>query len=486
MGTGTYILSTWLFLRFLGLIYLIAFASLLPQIKGLVGKNGILPAAFAFRRDGQNATALYLRLPTLCWWSTSDRFLIGQVCCGLGLSLLLIIGIAPILVLISLWLLYLSLLHVGDIFLSYQWDALLLETGFLAILAAPLELAPSFPPVTNPSPVARWLLLWLLFRLIFSSGVTKLRSRDPTWRNLTALQYHYETQPLPTRVSWYAHQLPAWFQKFSVAILFFIELIAPFLLFAPVPLNQIAAGLIVYLMLLIELTGNYGFFNLLAIALAIPVFDDAAFLSVFGGIVQGWLSPVVETAPTWWNIMAALAGILLIILSVGIMMRVLVRRDLPWPAALGNVLIRLRPFRLVSSYGLFAVMTTSRQEIILEGSVDGECWQAYEFKWKAGDLRRPPRFVAPHQPRLDWQMWFVALGGLEASPWLTNFARRLLQGSPEVIQLLKKNPFPKQPPKFVRARVYDYHFTDFQQRRRTGEWWRRERTEQYLPPIKLW
>ncbi|MBX6311354.1 MAG: lipase maturation factor family protein [Isosphaeraceae bacterium] len=487
LGPGTYVLSTWLFLRALGVVYFVAFASLAVQVHGLVGSRGILPVAALCDPGNSPRWRQFLQLPTLCWWNTSDRFLMWLTWGGALLSLGLMVGLAPIPILATLWLAYLSLVNACGVFLAYQWDALLLETGLLAIFLAPRELLPTIPPTATPSPWARWLLVWLLFRLMFSSGVIKLRSRDPTWRNLSALQYHYETQPLPTPLSWYAHHLPAWFHRLSAAAMFVIELIVPFLVFAPAPLCYTAAAGIDALMVLIMATGNYGFFNVLTIALTLLLFDDAALIALASALRPGWRPPALATsAPLGWDLLTALVGLPLFGLSLDMMVRLFWRRGIPWPAPVARSLIRLAPYRLANGYGLFAVMTTERPEIIVEGSRDGEHWHAYEFRWKPGTLTRRPRFVAPHQPRLDWQMWFAALSSYYAHPWIITFLGRLLEGSPEVLRLLQHNPFPESPPPYVRALLYDYRFTSPALRRRTGAWWRRELIGLYLPPLGRW
>src|SRR5215471_6725207 len=226
-GNGTYILAAWLFLRLVGLIYLVAFVSLATQIKGLIGREGILPAVEFLESARSWGVRRFYRLPTLCWFTTSDRFLLFLAGSGAGLSVLLVIGVAPAVMLFGLWSLYLSLFTLCRIFLGYQWDVLLLETGFLAIFLVPLETAPQFPPSAAPAPIVIWLLWWLLFRLMFSSGLIKLTSGDPTWHKLIALRFHYETQPLPTPLAWHAHQLPTAFHRTSAAVMFGIELFAP-------------------------------------------------------------------------------------------------------------------------------------------------------------------------------------------------------------------------------------------------------------------
>jgi len=483
-GPETYVLSTWLFLRLLGVIYLIAFLSIGRQVLGLIGSRGVWPVGRDFPATASYAPLrTFLRKPTIFLWDSSDRALI--VACGLGvaLSLLLIVGVAPLPILVALWLLYLSLLHVSGVFLGFQWDVLLLETSVIAMLLTPLELPPAFPPLTTPTPAAHWLALWLLFRLIFSSGVVKLRSGDKTWRNLTAMCYHYETQPLPNRPAWYMHRLPCWFHKAETGAMFLIELVVPFGLLAPAPICYIAAGLITCLMLLILLTGNYCFFNLLTIALCVLVVDDAAVMSIAQWVAPGWQAPSMAQGPpmVWQAIVTVIAGLLLV-LSFDVVGR-LFRRRCPWPGLVGRALDRLRPFLLVNNYGLFANMTTTRPEIIIEGSHDGQSWKSYEFRWKPGDLRVPPRQVAPHQPRLDWQMWFAALGSYRYNPWFVNLLGRLLENSPPVVDLLKRNPFPDTPPKLIRALLYEYRFTTPRERRETGAWWKRKYLGLYCPVL---
>ncbi len=397
----------------------------------------------------------------------------------------LIAGAAPLPVMVLLWLFYLSLFHASRIFLGYQWDTLLLETGFLAIFMAPLAMSPGFPPSAEPTAGVRWLLWWLLFRLMFSSGLAKLRTGDRTWRSLTALCYHYETQPLPTPLSWHAHRLPVAFHKFSTLIMFAIELVAPFLIFTTPTLRSSAGIAFIFLMLLIHLTGNYCFFNLLGIALSILLFDDRALAPIFRnllGTAQLSVHAIEPAAAQQWLGIALAALILL--LSAPVTLR-LFGIEIPWPRPVERLFDLLEPFHLVNSYGLFSVMTTFRPEIVVEGSDDGVDWLAYEFKWKPGDPKRRPRFVAPHQPRLDWQMWFAALGYFANNLWFKSLLTRLLEGSPPVLALLGKNPFPGGPPKYIRAVLYHYRFTTVAERAATGAWWKGERRGFYCPAFRL-
>ena len=484
----TFFLTRWLFLRLLGVIYLVAFLSLWTQIDGLIGNDGILPAERYLNaiRD-QVGLDRYLAFPTLCWLNDSDSFL--HLLCGGGvfLSLLLIAGVAPVPALIGLWVFYLSLATVGQSFLSFQWDALLLETGFLAIFFAPLRILPSFSREAAPSSVVLWLLRWLLFRLMFASGVVKLMSGDPTWSSLTALNFHYETQPLPTSLGWYAHHLPEWFQKFSVAGMFGIEIAVPFLIFAPRRLRFLGAIALAMLQLLIAATGNYCFFNLLTLLLCILLLDDAALRRCLPSRIAKRLTlpSAIKLSQRWKRpLIGVLAAFILLVSGIR-MTGTFVWREV-FPPIAQNVLQWVAPFHIVNSYGLFTVMTTSRPEIGVEGSSDGRTWKTYKFKWKPDDLNRAPRWVAPHQPRLDWQMWFAALrGNCQNVPWFVNFMIRLLQGSPDVIKLLEKNPFPEVPPRYVRAVLYHYRFTDLRTKRKDGLWWNRERQGLYCRPIAL-
>jgi predicted DCC family thiol-disulfide oxidoreductase YuxK len=516
----THNLVRWVFLRSLGLIYLVAFVSLWVQIIGLVGSNGILPANSAIETMRHRADAQHLGLkryhlvPTLCWFKATDGFLKFQCAAGATLAVMLILGVAPAPCLFLLWLIYLSLTTVGSEFLSFQWDNLLLETGFLAIFLAPLQLWPRLSRGAPPSRLVLWLLRWLLFKLMFQSGCVKLLSGDPAWRHLTALTFHYETQPLPTWIGWYAHQLPAWAQGASAATMFGVELFVPFLIFAPRRPRQFACLVLVVFQGLIFLTGNYCFFNLLTVALCLLLLDDAALKPFVRAIVRKFLSPgPAQVAGTPWNAflprlerpifpsslaprpspvnlrtwpvqftvpLAAIAVVTALMQFSGMF-----RVPVPWPRPVLAVYGWLEPFRSFNSYGLFAVMTTSRTEIIIEGSDDGVTWRAYEFKYKPGDVKRRPGFVEPHQPRLDWQMWFAALGAYRQNPWLVNCCLRLLQGSPPVLALLERNPFPTTPPRYIRAVAYDYRFTDFATRRQTGAWWRREGKGEYLPAFSL-
>jgi len=542
-------LSRWLFLRLIGLCYLIAFVSLWTQLDGLIGERGIIPAGDWLRAVAQQVgIERWWKAPTLCWLNFSDGFRHLLCAAGTVCSLLVIAGVATRLALVLLWAFYLSLSSVSGLFLGYQWDTLLLEAGFLAILFAPANWLPrSFPrwgetpssrvgvaetrldgvsPHRAPSQLALWLTWWLLFRLMFMAGAVKLLSNDDAWWDLSALTIHYETQCIPARLGWWAHQLPGWVHTISCAIMFLVELGAPFLIVCGRLCRRIAALSFIGLMLLIALTGNYCFFNLLTVALSVTLLDDAALKRLMPGRVKAALGLASESAapssnsPTpgpseegsgqvaggrlnadvqfpslggarggffstlaWLRIAALLTVTIFILWVSGVQTfaRLFSVGGIPgWIAAPLNW---AGPFRTINSYGLFAVMTKTRPEIIVEGSNDGQTWLAYEFKWKAGDLKRAPGYVAPHQPRLDWQMWFAALQDVRGNPWFVNFLGRLLQGEPRVLALMETNPFPEKPPRYIRAVLYEYRFTNRATRAQTGEWWRRELKGLYCPAL---
>lgn len=498
----TYFVARRWFLRAVGLIFLIAFVSLWVQIDGLIGSNGItpvgefLPAARA--QLGDHALSI---LPTLCWFNSSDAFL--HLLCGGGvvLSLLLIFGIAPALSLVVLVIFYLSLTIAGQTFLSFQWDILLLETGFLSIFLAPWQLWPkrgTDPPVSR---AAIFLLKLLLFKLMIMSGVVKLTSGDDSWgwadgswhwSLATALDYHYWSQPLPTIFAWYADKNPEWFKHFSVAFCLVVEIIVPFFIWAPRRLRLLACGLLVFLQIIIAVTGNYCFFNLLTVALCLLLIDDAVAASLRrGDRVDRFKRPATERRGYKLSIpdrLSIYAAAVVIVVTLPLNARLIYSAFEPeaeWSSLLGRIYARAESLRIVSGYGLFRVMTKDRREIIIEGSADGIDWRPYEFKWKPGDVMRAPGWCAPHQPRLDWQMWFAALGSYRQNPWFVQTVISLLHGKPEVAVLFERNPFPQSPPRYIRATFYRYRFTTVQEHRETGAWWKRQELGEYLPGVSL-
>ena len=478
-------LTQWIFVRMLAVIYAIAFGSLTGQVKGLLGSHGILPVGDYLKAVAESAgAARYFYVPTVFWMNFSDAALVGVCWAGVAVAALVLLGFFERAGLAILFVLYLSLSSAGQEFLSFQWDSLLIEAGFLAIFL-------------GNSRVVVWLFRWLLFRLMFLSGAVKLLSHDKTWRDLSALSFHYWTQPLPNRISWFMAQLPDWFQRMSTAFVLGVEVVIPFLIFAPRRLRIFGAKWLLILQVLIFLTGNYTFFNLLAMAMCVFLFDDRSFerswwtgrkagqtaLSTRRGIV--WRLGTERSVPVfgrWERTVVAL--VTAVVLTIGLSRMIETFSGEP-VEPLHRIVKYTAPLEIVNSYGLFAMMTTSRPEIIVEGSMDGETWRAYSFPYKPGDVGRAPRWVAPHQPRLDWQMWFAALGNYRENPWFVNFAVKLLEGSPDVRGLLEADPFGGRAPQYVRAELYDYSFTDAEERRRTGNWWKREAKGLYLPAVGL-
>jgi predicted DCC family thiol-disulfide oxidoreductase YuxK len=479
-----YHLVRWVFLRGLGVVYVIAFVSLWSQVDALVGAGGIEPAepwlTAVRERFGR---AAYFQAPTLFWLGASDFALHAASAAGLAAGLLLVANRLPHVAALTAWLVYLSLFTVGGVFLSFQWDILLLETGFLAILLAPRRFAPKLdtePPV--PRTVV-FLLRWLLFRLMLLSGLVKLASGDPAWWDLTALTFHYETQPLPTTLSWYVHNLPESVHRVSCFVMFVVEIALPFFMFAPRRLRLVAFSGTAALQLAIMATGNYTFFNLLTCVLCVALLDDALLARVvplrFARAVD--LRAVGSAAPGMRR--AAVSGVIVAVLVTLSLVHAWGRfygyGGLPY--SVRRTVAATNPFHLANSYGLFAVMTKQRREITIEGSDDATTWKAYEFRWKPGNPAIAPRFCQPHQPRLDWQMWFAALGSYRSNPWLLRFMQRLLEGSPSVSGLLGHNPFPERPPRYVRAMIEDYRFTTITGRRAEGLWWDRDNPRPYAP-----
>ncbi|MBS0664577.1 MAG: lipase maturation factor family protein [Verrucomicrobia bacterium] len=472
--------SAWLFLRALAVIHAIALVSFAVQWRGLIGPHGLLPAGeFLQAVAQQQGSAAWFELPTLCWWLGAGRAI--PILCGTGLGLagLLFAGIAPVLCLAGLWVIYLSLCGVGQVFYGYQWDALLLETTLMAIWLAPWSLRPVWRRFEPPA-LGRWLMVWLLFRLMLMSGAVKLLSGDVTWRDGTALLYHYETQPLPTPLAWYAHELPGWFHRISCLIMFAVELAGPFALLGPRAVRHAAALAMIALMALISLTGNYTYFNLLTAALCLLALDDAWWQRILQRVPPPPDS-AVRTAPVWP--LRCFAGLALVLTVLGSLPR-LGAPALPWSFA-RTVQEVTYPLRSFNGYGLFAVMTHPRPELLIEGSDDGHDWKAYELPAKPGSLTRAPAWVAPYQPRLDWQLWFAALESPDQNTWVLNLCVHLLRGTPEVLDLFAVNPFPVRPPRFVRVVRHEYQFTDAELRTRTGAWWRRSPVDVYVGPLSL-
>jgi predicted DCC family thiol-disulfide oxidoreductase YuxK len=468
-----YDLVAFLFLRAFGLIYLAAFVSFAVQAQGLIGSHGILPIAEFVQAVNRSAGAeRFFLMPMVFWLSASDLTIQAVCWGGAAVSLLLVFNWLPRLSLFVLYVLYLSLLYAGQAFMTYQWDTFLLEAGFLALLL-------SFARTPGI-----WLLRWLLFRFMFMSGMVKLLSGDPNWWNLSALSYHFLTQPLPTPLAWYAAQLPAGVLRFATGSMFVVELGLPFLIFCPRRLRFFAAGGILLLQSCIVLTGNYNWFNLQTMLLCLPLLDDAALQKLLPERLTRW---VLARAPP--PVRRAAVTVTVSAFTVLIVLCTLVEMDLRFggspPPALQAVDRSIEPLRLVSAYGLFAVMTTERNEIVIEGSYDGVEWREYDFRYKPGDLFRRPPWNVPHQPRLDWQMWFAALEDPRNLRWFWRFLQKLLENEPAVTALLERNPFAGQPaPTYLRAQFYNYRYAEPAEKAQ-GRWWNRRSLGLYAPVVSL-
>ncbi|MCU7809968.1 MAG: lipase maturation factor family protein [Candidatus Thiodiazotropha sp. (ex Notomyrtea botanica)] len=457
-------LTSWLFLRLLGLIYLIAFLSLSVQISGLVGPEGILPLehhlSFAASQLGQPKA--WLRFPSLFWWTgASDIVLQGTALLGAFLSLSLIFVRHERVVLIALFLLYLSLYHAGQVFTNFQWDTLLLETGFLAIFL-----------VGGPTRLLIFLFEWLLFRLRFMSGLFKLVSEDPSWSGFTALNHYFETQPLPHIGAWYAHHLPEWVQKTGVGMTFFSELIVPFFIFLPRPFRLAAAAITILMQLLIIATSNHNFINLLTICLCLFLLDDRLIKRLLPQSIRLKTDRQVICTGKLKAVLISFATLLIVPASLIGLYSNLARGSIAVP--LQSFYDSARSFGIGNIYHIFPTMQQERHELIIQGSDDGATWRTYEFKHKPGDPAQQPQIVMPHQPRLDWMIWFVPTQQPVQMHWFGLFMQRLHQGSTPVTQLLATNPFENKPPRYLRVLTYRYHFTPAEIDAESGNWWQRE------------
>ncbi|MCG6938588.1 MAG: lipase maturation factor family protein [Gammaproteobacteria bacterium] len=456
-----HLLTSWLFIKLLAIIYFIAFLSLAVQIPGLVGPNGIMPLQeqldYAFEQNGYWA---FLYMPTVFWVNSGDIALQLVSYAGCFLSVALFFGYSERKILIILFILYLSLFHAGQTFLTFQWDTLLMEAGFLAIFLT-----------AGPSHLLIFLFHWLLFRLRFMSGLAKLLTEDPSWANLTTLNYYFETQPLPHVGSWYFNQLPEWLLQAGVLFTFFTELIVPFFIFLPRKFRIFAAVITIFMQLLIIASSNHNWINLLTIVLCLFVLDDR----IIRKIMPGFLLPAnLKKYSGDSKLTRALPvfAVLIITSSVATFLNITIGDKIP--GAIQQYTYLVRSWGIGHAYHIFPTMQTERQELQIEGSYDGKEWKAYQFKYKPGPLSQAPKFNVPHQPRLDWMMWFVPPRNPEFMYFFGRFLDRLEQGSPQVLDLLDYNPFGDKPPKYTRVLAFKYEFTNFEERRETGNWWKYE------------
>ena len=465
-----YWLSRFLFQRGLGLVYLVAFVVALNQFRPLLGERGLLPAPDFLR------TVPFRHAPSLFHARYSDRLLVAVCWAGIGLAASAAFTLtdrAPLpvsmLMWAALWVLYLSIVNVGQTFYGFGWESLLLETGFLGIFLGTWEVA---PPV-----LVMWVLRWLLFRLEFGAGLIKMRG-DRCWRTLSCLDYHHETQPMPNPLSWYFHHLPRGLHRVEVLGNHFAQLVAPFLLFAPQPVADIGAAIMVATQLWLVASGNFSWLNVITIVLGVSVFDDS------------WLGRVIHVAAPH-----PLHAAPLPLVVVTILVTALVAALSYWPVR--NLLSRrqymnasFNSLHLVNTYGAFGSVTRVRNEVVVSGTRDRDvspatAWLEYEFKGKPGNTRRRPPQVAPYHLRLDWLMWFAALSPAYGRGWFVVFLVRLLENDRATLRLLRHNPFDGEPPAYVRATLYRYRFSTWRERRATGDWWVRHPVAEYAAPLTL-
>ncbi len=465
-----YWLSRLVFTRGLSAIYLIAFLTALNQFRPLLGERGLLPAPRFIAR-------VPFRLsPSLFYLRYSDRLLAGVAWLGMLLSAAVIIGLADaaplvvwMLVWLVLWVLYLSIVNIGQTFYAFGWESLLLEAGFFAIFLGPAWMT---PPV-----LVIWMIRWLLFRVEFGAGLIKIRG-DPCWRDLTCLDYHHETQPMPNPLSWFFHHLPPRLHRVEVLGNHFAQLVAPIGLAFPQPISDIAGIVIVLTQGWLVLSGNFAWLNALTILCAVAAFNNAALGAVFPFVHV----PALSAPPVWYNaVLLALTAVVLV-LSYAPARNLLSRRQL--------MNFSFNPVHLVNAYGAFGSITRVRYEIVVEGTSAIDLttpveWVEYEFKGKPGNPRRSPPQVAPYHLRLDWLMWFAAMATPQEYPWFIALLTKLLQNDRATLKLLRSNPFPDVPPAFVRARLYRYRFSTWRERRETGNWWMRELVSDYLPSVRI-
>lgn len=466
---------TWFFLRGLALIYFIAFVSLAVQIDGLAGPHGILPFAETLQRAwtaaGWRAIAW---LPSVFWFSASDLALKLAAYGGAALAVLLFFGRWPFRALVGMFVLYLSLFHAGGLFMSFQWDTLLLETGFLAIFLAR----------GGPTRLLVFMLHWLLFRFRFMSGVSKLASGDPSWTHLTALNHYFETQVLPHTGSWYFHQLPEWMHVGGVLLVYVTELVVPLFIFLPRPFRLAAAGITLCMQGLIMLSSNHNFVNLLVMVLCLFLLDDKVVERLFPAALTQRAGDAARAMRAFgWKGKTLLAACSALILSASTGAFLGRYAPLEYPAPLKTAIVGAQRFGLGHVFHVYPTMQTWRQELDIQGSNDGVHWRSYAFKYKPGPVNRRPPVNIPHQPRLDWMMWFLP-PQTGQDYWLGRLLQRLHQGSPQVLRLFASNPFPEAPPRYLRVMAWQYRFTTPQERAQSGHWWVRRLLGEYpwVPP----
>jgi hypothetical protein len=490
-GLSDRLVARWVFLRALGLIYFSAFFSLVFQIRGLIGPEGILPAS-EFLRYVANHFGPYQRIwfaPSLLWISAGNGMLMAVCWAGMVAALLLVLNFWPRGTLLICFICFLSFVSAAGDFSSYQSDGMLLEAGFISLFFAPRGFLPGWGENFPPSRASHFLLLWEWFRIYLESGAVKLLSHDPQWRNYTAMDEYYQNGPLPTWIGWYMQHLPHGFHAFTVIATFALELVLVWMMFLPRHWRIACFLIATPWQIVVILTANYTFLNYLVLALGFLLLDDD-FLSRF--IPQKWRTIEAKVAVESENTPPRLTAreVILLPFTAGILTLVfyvttaelvwMFWRSCPLPTA---PVTALDPFRIANQYGLFAVMTRGRYEIEFQGSPDGQNWTAYPFRYKPQELAVPPGVYAPYQPRFDWNLWFASLGSWRQYPIVTSTEERLLANAPDVLALFASNPFPKDPPAQIRVVLWQYWFTSMEDKRTKGLWWRREMLGLYGPTL---
>ncbi|HEY3988100.1 MAG TPA: lipase maturation factor family protein [Acidobacteriaceae bacterium] len=500
-GASNRLIARWLFLRALGLIYFSAFFSLLFQIRGLIGPQGILPAGefLDHVRHGLGPLRLWYA-PTILWLAAGNHMLIALSIVGMLASLLLVANIWPRAMLLICFVGFLSFVGAAQDFANYQSDGMLLEAGFISMFFAPPGLRPGLGETHPPIRLSLWLLQWEWFRIYFESGLVKWLSGDPQWRHLTAMDEYYQNSPLPTWIGWYVQHLPHGFQKATAAATLILEFIVVLLFFFPRkwPAGRAVRVVLFVIVTLWEipviLTGNYAFLNYLVLSLGILLLDDRTLAGWIPARYRNKLAlpqsddkvPATEPESSTKRALHALkltvSTLLLAIIAYDTSFELLniVMPGLPLPSAPVAI---LEPFRIANQYGLFAVMTTGRYEIEFQGSNDGQNWTAYPFRYKPQALNERPRIYAPYQPRFDWNLWFASLGDWQQYEIVPLTEERLLDNDADVLTLFRGNPFAKTPPKYIRAVLWQYWFTTMEEKRATGNWWKRQLLGLYAPVV---